>query len=231
MKIDVLTLFPEMLETVLKTSILGRSTERDDLDIQLINFRDFSQDKHHKVDDTPYGGGAGMVLQVAPIVRAIRSIDGHATAHKVLLSPQGQTYHQATAKTYAKKNHLILICGHYEGFDERLSHYIDEEVSLGDYVLNGGEVAAWAVIESVVRLLPGMLHNPESIAEESHEDGLIEYPQYTKPPVFEGHEVPAVLTSGHHEKIRAWRQKKRLEATQKKRPDLYEAWRKNSPLK
>ncbi len=226
MRIDILTLFPDMMDTVLNTSIMGRAGFTGHVDYHVVNFREFSQDKHQKVDDTPYGGGAGMVLQVEPIVRAIRAIPGHENAHKILLSPQGSVYHQTHAKRLSKREHLILICGHYEGFDERLLAYIDEEISLGDYVLNGGEVAAWALVESVVRLLPGVLHNEASLEEESHEDGLIEYPQYTKPPEFEGQTVPEVLLSGHHGKIAAWRAQKRIEQTQKKRPDLYAQWRK-----
>lgn len=224
MRIDILTLFPDMLKTVLETSIMGRAAKTGHVAFHLINFRDHSLDKHQKVDDTPYGGGAGMVLQVEPIVRAIRSIPGHDAAHKILLSPQGHPYHQKTAHRLAQKEHLILICGHYEGFDERLMAYIDEEISLGDYILNGGEVAAWAIVESVVRLRPGVLHNEASLHEESHEDGLIEYPQYTKPPEFEGQTVPDVLISGHHGNIEAWREAKRVEQTKKKRPDLYEKW-------
>lgn len=224
MRIDILTLFPDMLRTVLDTSIMGRAAKTGHVEYHLINFRDHSLDKHQKVDDTPYGGGAGMVLQVEPIVRAIRSIPGYETAQKILLSPQGQPYHQTQAKRLSKREHLILICGHYEGFDERVLAYVDEEISLGDYILNGGEVAAWAIVESVVRLRPGVLHNDASLDEESHEDGLIEYPQYTKPPEFEGHKVPDVLISGHHGNIEAWRNAKRLEQTQKKRPDLYAKW-------
>ncbi len=224
MRIDILTLFPDMLSTVLETSIMGRAAKTSHVEYHLINFRDHSLDKHQKVDDTPYGGGAGMVLQVEPIVRAIRSIPGYEKAQKILLSPQGQPYHQAKAKSLSHKDHLILICGHYEGFDERLLAYVDEEISLGDYILNGGEVAAWAIVESVVRLRPGVLHNEASLHEESHEDGLIEYPQYTKPPEFEGQSVPDVLISGHHGKIDAWRKAKRIEQTKKKRPDLYEKW-------
>lgn len=224
MRIDILTLFPDMLKTVLETSIMGRAAKTGHVEYHLINFRDHSLDKHQKVDDTPYGGGAGMVLQVEPIVRAIRSIPGYEKAQKILLSPQGQPYHQAKAQSLSRKDHLILICGHYEGFDERLLAYVDEEISLGDYILNGGEVAAWAIVESVVRLRPGVLHNEASLHEESHEDGLIEYPQYTKPPEFEGQTVPDVLISGHHGKIEVWRKAKRIEQTKKKRPDLYEKW-------
>ena len=226
MKIDILTLFPDMLKSVLETSIMGRAEKTGHVEYNVINFRDFSLDKHQKVDDTPYGGGAGMVLQVEPIVRALRSIDGYETAEKILLSPQGTPYHQQTANTLAQKKHLILICGHYEGFDERLSAYVDREISLGDYILNGGEVAAWAIVESVVRLRPGVLHNEASILEESHEDGLLEYPQYTKPAEFEGAKVPDVLISGHHGKINEWRAAKRIENTAKKRPDLYAKWKK-----
>lgn len=222
MKIDVLTLFPEVFDGFMKTSIMGKAIHDSIVDITLHNFRDYTLDKHQRVDDTPYGGGAGMVLQVEPIVRNIRAIKGYETATKILLTPGGIPHRQKEAVKLSKKEHIILICGHYEGFDERLVNYIDLELSIGDYVLNGGEVAAWVVIESVVRLLPGVLHNEESLTEESFERGLLEYPQYTKPPVFEGYDVPEVLRSGHHQNIEAFRHLKQLEKTKKNRPDLLE---------
>lgn len=222
LKIDILTLFPEVFEGFLKTSIMGKAISQKVVDITVHNFREYTLDKHQRVDDTPYGGGAGMVLQVEPIVRNLRAIEGYEKATKIVLTPSGKTYHQTQALTFSKQDHLILICGHYEGFDERLLRYIDLELSIGDYVLNGGEVAAWVVIESVVRLLPGVLHNEESLLEESFENGLLEYPQYTKPPVFEDLDVPEVLMSGHHQRIAAWRKLKQLEKTKKNRPDLLE---------
>jgi len=220
MRIDVLTLFKEVFDGFMKTSIMGKAIQDKKVDLHLHNFRDYTLDKHQRVDDTPYGGGAGMVLQVEPIVRNLEAIPGYETATKILLTPQGVVHHQKIAHQFSKKDHLILICGHYEGFDERLVDYVDMELSIGDYVLNGGEVAAWVVIESVVRLLPGVLHNEESLLEESFEKGLLEYPQYTKPTVFEGKEVPEVLLSGHHQKIEAFRKLRQLEKTQKNRPDL-----------
>lgn len=222
MRIDVLTLFPEVFEGFMASSIMGKALSSEDVKMHLHNFRDYTLDKHQRVDDTPYGGGAGMVLQVEPIVRNLRAIPDYEKAFKILLTPQGITHHQRHAETFSKKDHLILICGHYEGFDERLIDYVDLELSIGDYVLNGGEVAAWVVIESVVRLLPGVLHNEASLDEESFASGLLEYPQYTKPVVYEGKEVPEVLRSGHHQNIEAFRKLKQLEKTQKNRPDLLE---------
>ncbi len=224
-RIDVLTLFPAMLESFVQGSILGRAQHDQKVTIQLHDFRAFSPDKHLKVDDTPYGGGAGMVLRVEPIVYALRSIDGYDKAHKILLTPQGEPYHQPQAQRLAEHDHLILICGHYEGFDERIRHYIDQEISIGDYILTGGEAAAMIVIESVVRLIPGVLHNEDSAVEESFSDDLLEYPHYTKPIAFEGHEVPEVLRSGHHEKIRLWRLEQQLKRTEERRPDLHQKYR------
>ncbi len=218
--IDVLTLFPNMIESFVQESILGRAQFEGKCLIRVHNFRDYSLDKHQKVDDTPYGGGAGMVLQVEPIVRAIRAIEGHENAYKILLTPSGTVYQQTVAKRLKAHDHLILICGHYEGFDERITHYIDEEISIGDYILTGGEAAALVVIESVVRLHEGILHNDASTEEESFEDDLLEYPHYTKPMVFEGHEVPEILRSGHHENIRLWRLDQQLKRTRQRRPDL-----------
>lgn len=218
--IDVLTLFPKMIEGFVLESILGRAQLEGKLNVRVHNFREHSLDKHHKVDDTPYGGGAGMVLQVEPIVRALRNIEGYEKARKILLTPSGLPYHQGEAKRLTEYDHLILICGHYEGFDERIVHYIDEEVSIGDYVLTGGEAAALVVMESVIRLQAGVLNNADSTEEESFEDDLLEYPHYTKPAVFEGHEVPEVLRTGHHENIRLWRLEQQLTRTKQRRPDL-----------
>lgn len=220
-RIDVLTLFPAMIEGFIQGSIVGRAQHDRIVSIQLHDFRTFSPDKHLKVDDTPYGGGAGMVLRVEPIVYALRSIDGYQNAHKILLTPQGEPYHQGQAQQLSQHDHLILICGHYEGFDERIRHYIDQEISIGDYILTGGEAAAMIVIESVVRLIPGVLHNADSAVEETFSEDLLEYPHYTKPIVFEEHEVPEILRSGHHENIRLWRREQQLKRTEKRRPDLY----------
>jgi tRNA (guanine37-N1)-methyltransferase len=221
MRIDILTLFPDLMKTLSDHAMVKRVHAAGQLDIHIHHFRDDTFDKHGRVDDTPYGGGAGMVLQVEPIVRRLRLIENYETATKLVLSPQGPTYDQATAVAFSKKDHLILICGHYEGFDERLLEYVDGEVSIGDYVLNGGEIAAWVIVESVGRLLPGAVNNPASLTEESFSNGLLEYPQYTRPPVFEGHAVPEVLISGHHQNIEMWRHQERLKKTKKNRPDLY----------
>lgn len=222
MRIDILTLFPDLMKEMTHHAMIKRTQEAGNLDLYIHHFREDTLDKHGRVDDTPYGGGAGMVLQVEPIVRRLRTIPGYEKAQKIVLSPQGPPYHQDEAVALSKKEHLILICGHYEGFDERLMHYVDAELSIGDYILNGGEIAAWVIVESVGRLLPGALHNPESTGEESFSDGLLEYPQYTKPAVFEGHAVPEVLLSGHHQNIQVWRHQERLKKTKKNRPDLYQ---------
>ena len=222
MKIDVLTLFPEMVKPVLAQSIVGRAVHEGKLHIRVIDFREYSTDKHHKVDDTPYGGGAGMVLQVEPVVRALRAIDGYQEAKKIILTPQGVPYDQSEAKRLSTADHMILLCGHYEGFDERIHAYFDEAVSIGDYVLTGGEVAALVVVESVVRLIPGVLNKDASHEEESFTDGLLEYPHYTRPRVFENLAVPEVLLSGHHDRIDAWRRSQAIERTKAKRPDLYQ---------
>lgn len=225
MRIDILTLFPDLMKQMTDHAMMKRTQDAGHLDLHIHHFREDTLDKHGRVDDTPYGGGAGMVLQVEPIVRRLRTIPGYQKATKIVLSPQGPTYHQAEAVKLSKQKHIILICGHYEGFDERLMHYVDAELSIGDYILNGGEIAAWVVVESVGRLLPGALHNPDSLSEESFADGLLEYPQYTKPAVFEGHAVPEVLISGHHHNITIWRHQQRLKKTQKNRPDLYQRYR------
>ena len=221
MKFDVLTLFPEMFE-VMNQSILGRAQEKNIIDINVINIRDFSENKHKKVDDTPYGGGAGMVIMPDVVYRAYKSIKNDEKNAKVIyMSPQGQTLNQAKVESLAKEKHLIILCGHYEGIDERAFKEVDLEISLGDFVLTGGEMAAIPVIDSILRLVPGVLNKSESHEDESFSDGLLEYPQYTRPEVFEGESVPAVLISGHHENIRKWRRLKSLEITRERRPDLY----------
>ncbi len=226
MRIDVLTLFPNMILPVIKESIIGRAMYEKKITINVIDFRDYSTNKHQKVDDYPYGGGAGMVLQVEPIVKALRSIEGYQDALKLIMTPQGEPYLQTTAEKFARCDHMIILCGHYEGFDERVRAYFDLEVSIGDFVLTGGEYAALVVMDSVVRLIPGVLNKEASFQEDSFSEGLLEYPQYTRPRVFEGKEVPEVLLSGHHEAIRAWRDSQRLERTKKRREDLYKKYRK-----
>ncbi len=224
MRIDVLTLFPQMIEPVLKHSILKRAQEDKHVDIRIHDFRDYSEDKHMRVDDTPYGGGAGMVLKAQPVVDTLRSIENSDHALKILMTPQGKPYTHERAQTLIKNDHLIILCGHYEGFDERIRAYFDIEISIGDFVLTGGEIAALALIDSVVRLLPDVLHNSESNKDDSFASGLLEYPQYTRPRIFEGNSVPDVLLSGHHENIEAWRREKALERTKERRPDLYEKY-------
>ncbi len=227
MIIDVLTLFPKMIEPVLNHSIIGRAIDKELVTINVHDFRDFSVDKHKSVDDTPYGGGAGMVLRVEPVVNALRALEGHETALKILMTPQGIPYSQSRAKTLSKNDHIIILCGHYEGYDERIRDYFDVEISIGDYVLTGGEIAALSVIDSLVRLIPGVLSNQMSHEDDSFSNDLLEYPQYTKPRVFEGKSVPDVLLSGHHDHIKKWRHEQSLKRTEKRRPDLYKKYQKN----
>ena len=218
MKFDVLTLFPEMFEIV-HQSIIGKAIEKDLINIQITNIRDFSKDKHKKVDDTPYGGGAGMIMKPDVVYDAYKSVkDEHAKV--IYMSPQGEKLNQKKVEELAKESHLIILCGHYEGIDQRvLDKIVDEEISIGDYVLTGGEIPAMVLIDSVSRYVEGVLKE-DSIKEESFSNGLLEYPQYTRPEVFEGMKVPEVLLSGHHENIEKWRKEKSLEITRKKRPEL-----------
>lgn len=220
MKITVLTLFPEMISPILEASIIKRARANQLIDIETINFRDFSTNKHKTVDDTPYGGGAGMVLSVEPIYRALTSIEGYQNALKILLTPQGQRYDQGLCKSLLDHQHLILICGHYEGFDERVRQYVDMEISIGDYVLTGGEIAALAIIDSVTRLIPGVLGSEASYVHDSFYEDMLDYPQYTKPREFNGLTVPEVLLSGNHQEIAKWRAEMKQKRTQERRPDL-----------
>lgn len=218
MKFDVLTLFPEMFSPV-KQSILGKAEEKGLIDINLINIRDFSKDKHKKVDDTPYGGGAGMVIRPDVVYDAYASVKSDE-AKVIYLSPQGKTLNQKKVEELSNQKHLILICGHYEGIDQRVLDELEvEEISIGDYVLTGGELPAMVLIDSVSRYIEGVL-TQGSIEEESFSNNLLEYPQYTRPEEFMGRKVPQVLLSGHHENIRKWRYEKQLEITKQKRPDL-----------
>ena len=218
MKFDILTLFPEMFEN-LKQSIIGRAIEKNIININLINIRDFSKDKHKKVDDTPYGGGAGMVMKPDVVYSAYNSIKDK-NARVIYMSPQGKTLNQEKVEELSKEEHLVILCGHYEGIDQRvLDKIVDEEISIGDYVLTGGELPAMVLIDSVIRYVEGVLKE-DSIKEESFSNGLLEYPQYTRPEVFEGEKVPEILLSGHHENISKWRKEKSLEITKKKRPEL-----------
>ena len=218
MKFDVLTLFPEMFEPI-KQSIIGRAEEKDLININLINIRDFSKDKHKKVDDTPYGGGAGMVMRADVVYDAIMSIK-KPNAKVIYLSPQGKKLNQNKVQKLSQENHLILLCGHYEGIDQRvIDEVVDEEISIGDYVLTGGEIPAMVLIDSVSRYVAGVLSD-ESIKEESFANGLLEYPQYTRPENFKGKKVPEILLSGHHENIAKWRKDQAIKNTLNKRPDL-----------
>jgi len=218
MKFDVLTLFPEMFKP-LEESIIGRAKENKQIEINLINIRDFSTDKHKHVDDTPYGGGAGMVMKSDVVYEAYKSVE-NSNAKVVYLTPQGKTLNQKKVEELAKEEHLILLCGHYEGIDQRAIDLIQpEEISVGDYVLTGGELPAMILIDAVSRYVDGVL-NKESIEEESFSNGLLEYPQYTRPEIFEGMKVPEVLLSGNHQNIDKWRKEQALEITKNKRPDL-----------
>ena len=219
MRFDVLTLFPEMF-IPLQKSILERAQKNGNIDINLINIRDFSKDKHKKVDDTPYGGGAGMVIRPDVVYDAYNSVENRENAKVIFLSPQGKTLNQAKVEELSKKEHLILLCGHYEGIDQRvLDKIVDEEISIGDYVLTGGELPSMVLIDAVSRYVDGVL-NIESIKEESFSNNLLEYPQYTRPETFLDEKVPEVLISGHHENIRKWREEQSKIITNKKRPDL-----------
>lgn len=218
MRITVITIFPEFFDSFRTTSIIKRAIEGHRVDFETVDFRSFTLDKHRHVDDTPYGGGQGMVLSCQPIIDALRSVRDERS-HVVMMTPQGAPFSQKKAARLATYEHLILLCGHYEGFDERIRAYVDEEVSIGDYVLTGGEPAALVVCDALIRLLDGVILE-DSHEDDSFSDGLLEYPQYTKPAVFEGRAVPEVLLSGHHANIRRWRLKESLRKTKQRRPDL-----------
>jgi len=229
MRAEIVTLFPELFEAFTKTSFVGRAVERGILDVRFQSPRDFGFGKHQSVDDTPYGGGSGMVMRVDVLVSAFEALDARAAAEslprarRVLLTPQGQRFDQRIAARLSSAPAIMLICGRYEGFDERVRSFVDEEVSLGDFVMTGGEVAAMAIIEATVRLLPGVLGNEASTHEESHAPatgGMLEYPHYTRPVEFRGHRVPEVLQSGHHAQIEKWRREQSVERTRTRRPDL-----------
>ncbi len=223
MRIDILTLFPEMCETVMNESIIGRAQKADKVEIVCTNIRDFANNKHNKVDDTPYGGGMGMVMSAEPIYNCYQSLceSGKEKPHLVYLSPKGKVFNQEKAIELSKKERLVLLCGHYEGIDERvIEEIVDEEISIGDFVLTGGELPALTVADAVCRMLPGVLSDELCFSEESHFSGLLEYPQYTRPPLWKGREVPEVLLSGNHKKIDDWRRCKSLLETMEKRPDM-----------
>lgn len=221
MRIDFLTLFPEFFISPLSQSMLRRAQELGAVAFRVINLRDFARDRHKVCDDRPFGGGPGMVLKIEPLVAAIRALrQEDPTAWIILLSPQGRLFDQEKAGELAQRSHLVLICGHYEGVDDRIRFYVDEELSIGDYILTGGEIPALAVADAVTRLLPGVLGGEGAASEESFQAGLLEYPHYTRPRVFEGHEVPEVLLSGDHAAIARWRRREALKRTARKRPDL-----------
>ena len=225
MKIDILTLFPEMCESVLSESIIGRAREAGHVEINCHNIRDFTEDKHNRVDDAPYGGGTGMIMQAQPIYDCYMALtkNGEVPYHLVYMSPQGKTLTQEKVRELAQMDNLALLCGHYEGVDERvIEEIVDEEISIGDYVLTGGELPAMVVCDSVCRMLPGVLKNEDAYTRESHFDGLLEYPQYTRPAVWMGREVPEVLLSGHHANIQKWQEEESYKRTVEKRPDMLE---------
>ncbi|MQR96546.1 tRNA (guanosine(37)-N1)-methyltransferase TrmD [Fictibacillus phosphorivorans] len=225
MKIDVLSLFPEMFSGVFGQSILKKAQEKDALELRVINFREFSTNKHRNVDDYPYGGGAGMVLTPQPLFDAVEHLTKEAPVKPriILLCPQGETFTQSKAEELAEEEHLIFLCGHYEGYDERVrEHLVTDEISIGDYVLTGGELGAMVVIDAVGRLLPNVLGKEASHQEDSFSTGLLEHPQYTRPADFRGMKVPDVLMSGNHKNIEIWRKKESLKRTYERRPDLLE---------
>ena len=220
MKITVLTLFPEYFETLLGSSIIGRAYAAGKFEFECIDFRQFTKEKHGHVDDTPYGGGAGMVLMCQPVIDALNSVRTPEST-VILLSPQGKTFKHAVARDLALKEHLIFICGHYEGFDERIRSYVDMQLSLGDFVLTGGEPACMVMCDAILRLLPGTIRQ-DSFEDDSFANGLLEYPQYTRPEIYDGKKVPDVLLSGHHANIKKWRRQMALKNTWLHRPDLLE---------
>ncbi|MEW6388271.1 MAG: tRNA (guanosine(37)-N1)-methyltransferase TrmD [Thermodesulfobacteriota bacterium] len=221
MRIDLLTLFPEFFASPLSQSMLRRAQALGAVEFRLLNLRDFTADRHQVTDDRPFGGGPGMVLKIEPLVKAIRQVRGECPGVRVLLlSPQGPLLSQSKAQELSRVEHLLLICGHYEGVDDRIRYYIDAELSIGDYVLTGGEIPALVVLDAVIRLLPGVLGGEGAAVEESFQTGLLEYPHYTRPRVFEGHAVPEVLLSGDHGRIARFRREQALQRTAKDRPDL-----------
>jgi len=220
MKIDILTLFPKMFKGPFDESIIKRAQEKGLVEIKIHNLRKWAKDKHKTVDDRPFGGGVGMVLMIEPIYKALKELR-QKDSRIILLTPQGKVFNQKLARKFSKEKHLIFICGHYEGVDERIrEHLIDEEISIGDYVLTGGELPAMVVVDTIVRLIPGVLEKAEATKNESFSTKTLEHPQYTRPANFKGWQVPEVLLSGNHKKIAEWRKKKSLERTKKRRPDL-----------
>ena len=229
MNFHVLTLFPDMIRDGLMASITGRAIKAGIISLEVVNIRDYTENKHKKVDDYPYGGGAGMVMQAEPVHRCYQAIcdkTGRKPKRVIYLTPQGKVFDQSVAQELAREEELVFLCGHYEGIDERvLEEIVTDPISLGDYVLTGGELPAMVMMDAVSRLVPGVLGNGDSADTESFSDGLLEYPQYTRPAEVLGRKVPEVLLSGHHEKIETWRREKSLERTREFRPDLYQRWK------
>ncbi|NEP15308.1 MAG: tRNA (guanosine(37)-N1)-methyltransferase TrmD [Leptolyngbya sp. SIO4C1] len=229
MRFDIVTLFPDFFSSPLRSGLLGKALDKQIATVQLTNPRDFTTDKHRKVDDQPYGGGVGMVMKPEPIVAAVESLPLLPRRQVLLTTPQGQVMTQALFRDWAiSYDQLIVLCGHYEGIDERVLNIVDCEISLGDFVLTGGEIPALTLLNGVIRLLPGTVGKPESILCDSFEAGLLDYPHYTRPPEFRGWLVPAILRSGNHAAIAAWRRAQMIERTKQRRPDLYEKWRSQS---
>ena len=225
MKIDIMTLFPEMINAVMRESIIGRAQDKGVVEVKATNIRDYALDKHHKADDAPYGGGRGQVMLAEPLYLCHQALSAGEHVHTVFLSAQGQPFNQQKARELLAKEHFILVCGHYEGIDERvLEMIVTDYVSIGDFVLTGGELPAMMIVDATSRLVPGVLGSDESAVYESFYDGLLEYPQYTRPEEFMGKKVPEVLLSGHHKNIEEWRYEQSMQRTQERRPDLYEIY-------
>lgn len=220
MRIDIITIFPPFFEGALSVGLLSRAIANGIVDVQVHDLRDYTHDRHRTVDDDPFGGGPGLVMKPAPWFEAIEAIPDWETARRIMMTPAGQRLDQATATALASESHLILLCGRYEGFDERVATLVTDEISIGDYVLAGGESAAMVLTEAITRFVPGVVHDPESLVEESFATGLLDYPHYTRPASFRGMDVPPVLIEGNHAKIEAWRREAALERTRKRRPDL-----------
>lgn len=227
MRIDIATLFPEMVDNILAESIVGRARKKGAIEINCHQIRDYTLDKHRRVDDIPYGGGMGMVMQAEPIYRCYQAVCEQigTKPHTIYMTPKGSVFTQSRAAELSRMDNILIICGHYEGVDQRvLDRIVDEEISIGDYVLTGGELPAAVVTDAVARMCSGVLSSPECYEEESHFSGLLEYPQYTRPEIWEGEAVPPVLLTGHHRNIADWRHEKSLEITKEKRPDMYEKY-------
>lgn len=228
MRIDILTLFPKMFEGFLSESILGKAIEANKLEINVIDFRLYSKNKHKKVDDTPFGGGAGMVLNVQPVHDALINIPNYENALKILMSPQGETLQQSKTYSLANESHLIILCGHYEGYDERIRDYFDIEISIGDYVLTGGELGAMVLIDAVTRVIPTVIGKDESHLNDSFSNILLEHPHYTRPREYMGKHVPEVLVNGNHKHIENWRLEESIKRTKERRPDLFQKYQKEA---